>query len=69
MVKFEERDVFMSYTYQQDIRDRMQKDFIDVPQLFVDGQYVGVSTRCHWHNHAHNYEELCQNSLNAMPAN
>lgn len=43
MVKFEERDVFMSYTYQQDIRDRMQKDFIDVPQLFVDGQYVGVS--------------------------
>lgn len=48
MVKFEERDVFMSYSYQQDIRDRMQKDFIDVPQLFVDGQYVGVSTaRCH----------------------
>lgn len=43
MVKFEERDVFMSYTHQQDIRDRMQNDVIDVPQLFVEGQYVGVS--------------------------
>lgn len=43
MVKFEERDVFMSYAHQQDIRDRMQNDFIDVPQLFVDGQYIGVS--------------------------
>lgn len=43
MVKFEERDVFMSYTHQQDIRDRMQNDVIDVPQLFVEGQYIGVS--------------------------
>lgn len=43
MVKFEERDVFMSYAHQQDIRERMQNDDIEVPQLFVDGQYVGVS--------------------------
>lgn len=43
MVKFEERDVFMSFAHQQDIRDRMQSDDIEVPQLFVDGQYVGVS--------------------------
>ena len=43
MVKFEERDVFMSYNYQQDIRARMQSDDINVPQLFVDGQYIGVS--------------------------
>lgn len=43
MVKFEERDVFMSHVHQQEIRDRMQSDDIDVPQLFVDGQYIGVS--------------------------
>ncbi|KAG5666308.1 hypothetical protein PVAND_017859 [Polypedilum vanderplanki] len=41
MVKFEERDVFMSINYQQEIRDRMQTDDIDVPQLFVDGHYIG----------------------------
>jgi glutaredoxin-related protein len=42
MVKFEERDVFMSVVNQQEVRDRMQMDHIDVPQLFVDGQYIGV---------------------------
>lgn len=46
MVKFEERDVFMSHVHQQEIRDRMQSDEIDVPQLFVDGQYIGVSRIC-----------------------
>lgn len=43
LVKFEERDVFMSREYQMEIRDRMQSDKIIVPQLFVDGQYIGVS--------------------------
>ena len=43
MVKFEERDVFMSHVHQQEIRERMQSDGIDIPQLFVDGQYIGVS--------------------------
>lgn len=46
MVKFEERDVFMSINHQQEIRERMQNDDIDVPQLFVDGQYIGVSVQC-----------------------
>lgn len=43
MVKYEERDVFMSHVHQQEIRDRMQTETIDLPQLFVDGQYIGVS--------------------------
>lgn len=43
MLKFEERDVFMSQVNQLDIRERMQSDFVEVPQLFVDGQYIGVS--------------------------
>lgn len=45
LVKFEERDVFMSSDYQQEIKDRMQSELIQVPQVFVDGQHVGVS-RC-----------------------
>lgn len=43
LVKFEERDVFMSTEFQQEIKERMQSDQIKVPQLFVDGQYIGVS--------------------------
>ncbi|KAL5276478.1 GRXCR1 family protein [Megaselia abdita] len=41
LVKFEERDVFMSYEYQQEIKERMQSDVINVPQLFVEGQHIG----------------------------
>lgn len=44
LVKFEERDVFMSTECQQEIKDRMQSEEIKVPQLFVDGQYIGVSS-------------------------
>lgn len=43
LVKFEERDVFMSNEYQQEIKDRMQLPKIQVPQLYVDGQRIGVS--------------------------
>ncbi|KAL0829728.1 hypothetical protein ABMA28_003223 [Loxostege sticticalis] len=41
LVKYEERDVFMSVEYQDEVRDRMRSDQILVPQLFVDGQHVG----------------------------
>lgn len=43
LIKFEERDVFMSNEYQQEIKDRMQSNDVQVPQLFVDGQHIGVS--------------------------
>lgn len=43
LIKFEERDVFMSIECQQEIRERMRCDYILVPQVFVDGQHVGVS--------------------------
>lgn len=43
LVKYEERDVFMSLEYQDEIRDRMNSDQILIPQLFVDGQHIGVS--------------------------
>lgn len=43
LVKFEERDVFMSVEYQQEIKERMHSEIIKVPQLFVEGQHIGVS--------------------------
>ncbi|KAF9818228.1 hypothetical protein SFRURICE_003969 [Spodoptera frugiperda] len=44
LVKYEERDVFMSTEYQDEIRDRMRSDQILVPQLFLDGQHIGNCT-------------------------
>ncbi|XP_043658191.1 glutaredoxin domain-containing cysteine-rich protein CG12206 [Drosophila teissieri] len=41
LIKFEERDVFMSVEYQQEIRERMHDETIRVPQLFVEGQHIG----------------------------
>lgn len=42
LIKFEERDVFMSTEYQNEIRERMKCDHILIPQVFVDGQHCGV---------------------------
>lgn len=44
LVKYEERDVFMSSEYQAEIRERMRCSYILVPQVFVDGQHIGVSS-------------------------
>ncbi|XP_037726819.1 glutaredoxin domain-containing cysteine-rich protein CG12206 [Drosophila subpulchrella] len=41
LIKFEERDVFMSVEYQQEMRERMHDETIRVPQLFVEGQHIG----------------------------
>lgn len=35
-------EIFQLQVHQQEIRERMESDEIDVPQLFVDGQYIGV---------------------------
>lgn len=43
LIKYEDRDMFMSTEYQDEIRDRMKSDQILVPQLFIDGIYIGVS--------------------------
>jgi glutaredoxin len=44
LVKFEEKDVFMSREVQKEIRERMKMDEIVVPQVFVEGLHIGVST-------------------------
>ncbi|XP_001990907.2 glutaredoxin domain-containing cysteine-rich protein CG12206 [Drosophila grimshawi] len=41
LIKFEERDVFMSIEYQKEMRERMHNETISVPQLFVEGQHIG----------------------------
>lgn len=43
LVKFVERDVFMSREVQKEIRERLGADTISVPQLFVEGNLIGVS--------------------------
>ncbi|XP_050440628.1 glutaredoxin domain-containing cysteine-rich protein CG12206-like [Adelges cooleyi] len=41
LVKFVERDVFMSKEVQKEIRERLGVDTISVPQLFVEGNLIG----------------------------
>ena len=43
LVKFEEKDVFMSREVQKEIRERMKIEEIVVPQVFVEGLHIGVS--------------------------
>jgi glutaredoxin-related protein len=45
LVKYVERDVFMSREVQKEIRERLGGDTISVPQLFVEGNLIGVSFR------------------------
>lgn len=45
LVKFEERDCFMSIDYQLEVRERMQSEEMLIPQLYVDGHHVGVSAQ------------------------
>ena len=42
IVEFEERDVFLSNANQHDLKERLKLDKIVVPQVFVDGQHLGV---------------------------
>lgn len=42
LIKYEERDLYMSVEYQTELKDRINSTVIDVPQLFIDGQLIGV---------------------------
>uniref|UniRef100_A0A1Y1LE31 Glutaredoxin domain-containing protein n=1 Tax=Photinus pyralis TaxID=7054 RepID=A0A1Y1LE31_PHOPY len=41
LLKYEERDVFMSNECRAEIRDRMSCEHVLVPQVFADGQHIG----------------------------
>lgn len=42
MVKFEEKNVFMSREVQAEIKERMNSETIELPQVFVEGHHIGV---------------------------
>ena len=44
MVVYEERDIFMSRENQRELMDRLKEDNVNVPQVFADGQLLGVSS-------------------------
>lgn len=43
LVKFDDKDVFMSRETQQEFKERLGTDVINVPQIFVEGVHIGVS--------------------------
>jgi glutaredoxin len=43
MVRYEERDMFMSAENQKELKERLGSSAICVPQVFVDGVHIGVS--------------------------
>ena len=42
MVQFEERDIFMSKDNQTELIERLGCANVDVPQVFADGNHLGV---------------------------
>lgn len=42
MVKYDEADLFRDTELQTELRDRTSSEVVTLPQLFVDGQYIGV---------------------------
>ena len=44
LIKVDERDVFMSRENQVELMDRMAMVEVNLPQVFVNGQYLGVRT-------------------------
>ena len=50
LIKVEERDVFMSKDNQQDLSQRMGNKGPALPQIFVDGQYLGVRLQINFSN-------------------
>ena len=43
MVRYEERDLFMSKENQKELRERLDASDVTLPQVFADGAPLGVS--------------------------
>ena len=46
MVKYDELDLFGDAELQTELRDRLGSTVIQLPQLFIDGQHIGVRNTC-----------------------
>ena len=44
MVQFEERDVVMARDTQLQLLDRLGSKVVSLPHIFIEGQYLGVSS-------------------------
>lgn len=51
-LKVDERDIFMEKKYQIELDHRLKTDGAQVPQVFVNGVWLGVS-KIDLHNHSH----------------
>lgn len=45
MVKYDEADLFRDTELQTELRERIDSEVLTLPQLFVDGQHIGVCMR------------------------
>ncbi len=43
LINYEERDVSMNRQVQQELKERMNRNRVVIPQVFVEGQLLGVS--------------------------
>ena len=72
MAEFEERDLFLSVDHQQELRRRLGTDQVTPPQVFIDGNLLGVSVvssnltdsiiclqDCYFTEPIHMLDELC----------
>jgi glutaredoxin domain-containing cysteine-rich protein 1 len=48
LINYEERDVSMNRQVQQELKERMNRNRVVIPQVFVEGQLLGVSVT-HFH--------------------
>lgn len=48
LIRVEERDLFMCKENQQELKQRTENTILVLPQVFVDGQFLGVSEKI-WH--------------------
>lgn len=49
MVKYDEADLFRDTELQTELRDRTNSEVVTLPQLFVDGQHIGVCRHSQLH--------------------
>ena len=45
-VRVEERDIYMNAIFHNELEERLNRTKVSVPQVFISGQHIGVSSQC-----------------------
>ncbi|XP_071086798.1 glutaredoxin domain-containing cysteine-rich protein CG31559-like isoform X2 [Haliotis cracherodii] len=61
MVRYEERDLYMSRDHQRELQDRLATDHIDVPHVFADGIHLGDSNEFQTLNETGELRDILEN--------